>query len=164
MKIPELITGVLGIGGALAVTIGGGIGLGGLGASVIIRLGEFLSHDRNTYQRMMIYGTVGTGAGLLLIGASASITRVGNRKTKEELSQQFLQSWEEFEQLKKSCRGCAHYKGGGHCALHGNSRFHCSDREVKSECANCKYYSGNHYLPCAVHPDLKNNCVDWELK
>lgn len=53
----------MGIGRALGVTIGGGIGLGGLGATLVIKLGESLSHDRDTYQRMMFHGTVGSGAG-----------------------------------------------------------------------------------------------------
>jgi hypothetical protein len=29
-------------------------------------------------------------------------------------------------------------------------------------CAGCKYFSGEKLLPCAVHPELKENCPDCE--
>jgi hypothetical protein len=29
-------------------------------------------------------------------------------------------------------------------------------------CRNCKYFSGEMLLPCAVHPELKENCSDRE--
>ncbi|MCX7592184.1 MAG: hypothetical protein N2235_00195 [Fischerella sp.] len=31
-----------------------------------------------------------------------------------------------------------------------------------SKCRNCKFYSGKYLLPCAVHPELKVDCPDWE--
>lgn len=51
-----------------------------LGATLVIKLRESLSHDRDTYQRMMFHGTVETGIGLFLIATSASITRVSYKK------------------------------------------------------------------------------------
>lgn len=29
-------------------------------------------------------------------------------------------------------------------------------------CTGCKYFSGEKLLPCAVHPELKENCTDHE--
>lgn len=166
MKIPKtkLITATLAMSGALSVIFGIAIIYCGLGGIAIIKVGELLSPNRSTFEKMFFYGFIGASSGLLLSGASAAISCVGSEKVKDELATQFLQNWEEFEQLKKSCRGCRHYKGGGHCGLHGQSKFDCVEREEKQECTSCKYYSGNSLLPCAVHPELKRNCSDWELK
>ncbi|WP_414588747.1 hypothetical protein [Scytonema sp. PCC 10023] len=38
------------------------------------------------------------------------------------------------------------------------------NRIEKPSCTNCKYYSNDDLLPCAVHPlGLRGNCPDWEL-
>lgn len=34
--------------------------------------------------------------------------------------------------------------------------------QVPSSCKNCKYYTGDVYLLCSVHPtDMKEDCNDW---
>ncbi|MBD2770970.1 hypothetical protein [Iningainema tapete] len=130
----------------------------------IIKAGELLTPNRSTFEKMVLYGSAGTGAGLILIGAGAGIARISLEKTKNDLAKEFLDNWSEFERLKKSCRECRHYKGGGHCSLHIKSKFDCGDREEKQECTSCKYYYGDPLLPCAVHPELKKNCSDWMKK
>ncbi len=32
------------------------------------------------------------------------------------------------------------------------------------KCVDCDFYSGDTYLPCAVHPELKDSCSDFEVK
>ncbi len=72
--------------------------------------------------------------------------------------------WQEFEEIKTFCRGCQYYRGGGSCALYGESKGGCGDRREKTVCGNCKFYNGEELLPCAVHPlGLKQNCPDWKL-
>lgn len=31
-------------------------------------------------------------------------------------------------------------------------------------CIKCSYFSNNEYLPCAVRPNLEENCRDWEAR
>lgn len=159
----KLITATLTMCGTLSVIISIATTCCGLSGIAIIKVAETLSPNYSTFEKMFVYGFIGATGGLLLNGAIAGITCLSNKKVKEDLAAQFLLNWEEIERLKKSCRGCTHYKGGGYCGLHGNSKFDCIDREVKNECANCKYYHGDPLLPCAVHPELKRNCGDWKL-
>lgn len=35
--------------------------------------------------------------------------------------------------------------------------------QVPSNCKSCKYYTGDVYLLCSVHPtDMQSDCVDWQ--
>ncbi|WP_414587418.1 hypothetical protein [Scytonema sp. PCC 10023] len=79
-----------------------------------------------------------------------------------EHRQRTWQEWHEYEEIKKFCRGCEYYQGGGRCALYQESKADCGSRAEKPSCSSCKYYSGLESLPCAVHPGLKENCPDWE--
>lgn len=35
---------------------------------------------------------------------------------------------------------------------------------IPPNCLICSYFSGNTYLPCAVRPELDENCKDWEAR
>ncbi|WP_026735975.1 hypothetical protein [Fischerella sp. PCC 9605] len=36
------------------------------------------------------------------------------------------------------------------------------NRNLPESCTQCKFYCSNPYLRCAVHPELTENCPDWE--
>lgn len=183
LAITEGITCTLGSFGAVAIIIGGGSCLGGLTATGVIKAGEMLSQQRPVYQRLMFYGSALAGSGLFLVGTGMAIaSTIGERLYDEEAerlakelvpptqpepssetAQETISNWQKIEELKSFCRGCQHYSGGGHCRLHGYSKFDCDDRIAKRECTDCKYYYGSEYLPCAVHPELKRDCSDWEV-
>jgi hypothetical protein len=181
--ILDKFTAGFGMSGAIALLLGGGFCLGGLTATGIIRGGEIFSHAAPAYKKAMFYGAVGSGAGLFLIGAGAAAAAIRDKVGEEEMeriatryqeaverSQVHPQNkkrtwseWQEYEQIKKFCRGCQYYRGGGLCALFGESMGGCGDHSDLPSCTNCKYYSSeNDLLPCAVHPYGKENCPDWE--
>lgn len=37
-------------------------------------------------------------------------------------------------------------------------------KKTEKQCSKCDYYNNNKYLPCAVHPELKDNCADFKPK
>jgi len=173
-----------GMSGASALLLGGGFCLGGLTATGIIKAGEILSHAAPAYKKAMFYGAVGSGAGLFLVGAGAATSHLRDKVGEEEMEristryeeavqrsqvrpenkQRTWAEWQEYEETKKFCRGCQFYRGGGLCALHGEVQDGGGDRTDKVSCINCRYFSGEELLPCAVHPlGLRRNCPDWEL-
>jgi hypothetical protein len=182
-EILDGITAGFGMSGAIALLLGGGFCLGGLTATGIIKAGEVLSHAAPAYRKAMFYGAVGSGAGLFLIGLGAATSHLRDKAGEEEMEeiaarytaaveakikpedkQRTWAEWEEYEEIKKFCRGCQYYQGGGLCALHEEVRGDCGDRSEKSVCGNCKFYNGEELLPCAVHPlGLRRNCPNWEL-
>jgi len=173
-----------GMSGAIALILGGGFCLGGLTATAVIKAGEFFSSGSpRGYQSMMFYGSAGAGAGLFLIGAGATTSHLRDKVGEEEMeristryeeavqhSQVHPQNkrrtwaeWQEYEEIKKFCRGCQYYLGGGRCALYSESKIYCTTRTEKSICTNCRFYSGEELLPCAVHPlGLIAHCPDWQ--
>jgi hypothetical protein len=177
------LTAGFGMSGALALLLGGGFCLGGLTATGIIKTGELLSHAAPAYKKAMFYGAVGSGAGLFLIGLGAATSHLRDKAGEEEMEeiaarytaavaakikpqdkQRTWAEWQEYEEIKKFCRGCQFYRGGGLCALYGESKSGCSDHSDLPSCTNCKYYSSNNdLLPCAVHPlGLRQDCSEWE--
>ncbi len=184
--ILDRFTAGFGMSGAIALLLGGGFCLGGLTATGIIRAGEILSHAAPAYKKAMFYGAVSSGAGLFLIGAGAATSHLRDKVGEEEMEristryeeavresestrikpedrQRTWSEWEEYEEIKKFCRGCQFYQGGGLCALFGESKSGCSDRTEKVSCINCKFYSGEELLPCAVYPlGLRQDCSEWE--
>ena len=142
LSIISAITTTLGTSGALAVILGGGVCLGGLAAVGTVELGKFLAPNRPTYQKMIFYGSGAVGAGLFLTGAGvASAKFVGERMAEEESRQmdtRFQQSKAEIEKQRSRLSGCQ----------------------------GCKYWHGQlhegNFLACAVHPEGKEDCPDWE--
>ena len=181
--ILEGFTAGFGISGAITLLLGGGFCLGGLTATGIIKAGEILSHAAPAYKKAMFYGAVGSGAGLFLIGAGAAAAAIRDKVGEEEMEritaryeeavqrsqvrpenkQRTWAEWQEYEEIKKFRRGCQFYRGGGLCALYGESKSGCSDRTEKVSCVNCKFYSGEQLLPCAVYPlGLRQDCSEWQ--
>ncbi len=185
-KIFDEITTSFGIAGTLAIIIGGGSCIIGLSGTGLMKVGEFFSNHKQTLQKMMFYGSVGAGSGLFFVGVAAAAAQLRDEAGDEEMAEiaaaytaavqrseatrvhpqnkeRTWAEWQEFEEIKTFCRGCQYYGGGGLCALFGESKSGCSDRNEKQLCTNCKYYSNDELLPCAVHPlGLRRNCPDWE--
>ena len=177
------ITSGFGIAGTLAIIIGGGSCMVGLTATGVMKAGEFFSNHQPMLQKMMFYGSAGAGSGLFFVGVAAAAAQLRDEAGEEEMEristryeeavqrsqirpenkQRTWAEWQEYEEIKRFCRGCQYYQGGGRCALHGESMGGCGDRREKSVCGNCKFYNGEELLPCAVHPlGLRRNCSDWE--
>lgn len=181
------LTAGFGMSGAIALLLGGGLCLGGLTATAVIKAGEFFSvGSPRGYQNMMFYGSAGAGAGLFLIGLGAATSQLRDRVGEERIEritpryeeavrhsesrrvnpqdkQRTWAEWGEYEETKRFCRGCQYYRGGGLCALYGESKGGCSDRTEKVSCINCKFYSGEELLPCTVYPlGLRRDCSEWE--
>ncbi|WP_017314199.1 hypothetical protein [Mastigocladopsis repens] len=76
LQILAAITSTAGIGGTLALIVGGGSCFGGLAAVGTIELGKWLAHSRPTYQKMIVYGSASVGSGLFLIGAALGMAAV----------------------------------------------------------------------------------------
>ncbi|MBD2771121.1 hypothetical protein [Iningainema tapete] len=85
---------------------------------------KLFSLHSHQLKRVLIYGSISVGGGLLLAGAGSESFRQVKKLYEEELG------W--GEQIS-----------------------------VYSRCLKCKYFSNNSLLPCAVHPELKEDCGDW---
>lgn len=135
-KVVEIVTGSIISLGAISVLLGGGTNLAGLTAAGMVKLGK-ISLPHCQIEKVLIYANAVTGAGLFLIGVGQSLdVTIGDYL----LEQEFQRSLDEPDQQTAQ-----------------------SD-PVPSTCLQCRYFSNNSLLPCAVHPNLKDPCTDWELK
>ena len=132
IRLLESITSWTASFGITAIVIGGGGCLFGLGSVSIIKVSELLSPYRPTIQKTLFYGSAASGAGLFLIGLANGLGVISERLSESE-----------------------------------SRRIYCDIEEAKrqskyAQCFRCKYYSSEELLPCALHPNLKENCADWE--
>jgi hypothetical protein len=132
MELKELINTLIGVPGAFLVMLGGASCLLGLSATTIVLAGRVLESHESTAKSLMIKGSASAGAGLFLIGVAA----VGIAKREDERLD--------------------------HDELQYNPVSPESKNRIVNQCLDCKYYSRNLSLPCAVHPDQPPNCPDHE--
>jgi len=172
LQILAAITSTAGIGGALAVLIGGGSCLGGLAAVGTIELGKWLEHSRPTYQKMIVYGSASVGSGLFLIGAALGMATIGEKLALEELK--LIQNEIENERSRQASQQPQVV----------NIRISIPEPTLPDEiedeieektdqypaCVRCKHFHGEEYggnfLVCGMHPYGwdDENCPDWEKK
>lgn len=135
------ITEGFGAAGTLAVLIGGASCIVGLSGTGLMKVGEFLSSHQPTLQKMMFYGSAGSGAGLFFLGVAAAASKFRDEEGDREMAAIANAYTADVKAIQE--RG---------------------DR--LSGCAGCKYWHGRTYegnfLACTVHPDGKENCPDWE--
>lgn len=172
LQILAAITSTAGIGGALAVLIGGGSCLGGLAAVGTIELGKWLAHSRPTYQKMIVYGSASVGSGLFLIGAALGMAAVGEKLADNELNR--INNEVERERDRQASQHTQVM------TIRISIPEPTLPDEIEDEieektdqypaCVGCKHFHGEEYggnfLVCGMHPYGwdDENCPDWEKK
>lgn len=137
LRILSFISTTAGIGGILAVIIGGSACFGGLAAIGTIKLGKILAPNRPIYQKMILYGGISVWSGFFLGGTCAACAQIGKRLADEESRRIINEEIKTHQQRYPTCSGCKHFHGTEYngvmfvCGMHpyGVSEDKCPDWE-----------------------------------
>lgn len=123
------LAGSVGVVGAVSVLLGGATLLVGITGIGAIKLGEVLKPKQVFIEGLVYTGSLYVGGGLFVVGAVGAVCDKLNDYIWDEEINERLAALGEKEK-----------------------------REVPTSCKSCKYFYGSAYLPCAVNPQLDENC------
>ena len=94
-----------------------------------------------------------------IVGAGAESIKKCRDEREAELKAQYYK--EQQELLNRRQQAEFELQQRRQAEKEKEARIHA---ETRNQCKNCDFYNVSAYLPCAVHPDLKHNCLDFEAK